>query len=74
MKPTVGDYILTDQLREVEVIRVRDFGTYDVRKPGTDRYYRITGLYGATWRAVGKYQPAPGSNTEPTLYAASAIE
>ena len=68
MTPTIGDYILTEQLGEVEVIRVRDFGTYDVRRLASDTYYRITGLYGATWRAVGKYQPAPGSNTEPVLY------
>jgi hypothetical protein len=71
MTPKIGDYILTDRLGEAEIIRVRDFGTYDVRCRATDKYYRITGLMGADWRAVGRYQPEPGSNFEPTLYASA---
>ena len=68
MKPTVGDFILSDRLHECEIVRVLPLGTYEVRKLGTDSYFRISGLSGATWTACGRYHPAPGSNFEPTLY------
>jgi len=65
MRPKVGDYIHTDRLGEVEIVRIREFGTVDVRHPATDRYFRVSGLMGADWRCIGKYHPAPGTNSEP---------
>lgn len=65
MRPKIGDYIHQDRLGWVEIIRIRDFGTVDVRHPSTDRYYRVSGLIGADWICKGKYHPAPGTNSEP---------
>lgn len=67
--PQVGDFIRC-RLGEVQVVRVRPFGTFDVRLPSTDRYYRLTGLHGAAWSAQGGYHSAPGSNDAPTIFSA----
>jgi hypothetical protein len=69
MTPKVGDYILSDRLRECEIVRIHPFGTYDVRTLNGDRYFRLTGLHGAIWTPRGRYHPAPGSNFEPVLYS-----
>jgi hypothetical protein len=64
---TAGDYILSDRLGLVEVVRVHPFGTFDVRDPTTDCYYRVSGL--PVTHVAGRLQPYPGCSREPALHA-----
>lgn len=72
MTPTVGDFISTPRLGECQIVRILPLGTYEVRKLATDSYFRVSGLCGATWVARERYQPAPGSNFEPTRYESTS--
>ena len=68
--PVVGDYIRTERLGLVQVTEIHAFGTYDVRA-ASDRYFRVSGLAGATWHAQAFVHAQPGSNFEPTIFKSS---